>query len=315
MKRLLSIVVPVYNEAASLPRLSAELTAALAPLPYDYEIIFVNDGSSDASASLIEDLAASDSRIRYLEFSRNFGKEVATSAGIDRARGDAIILIDADLQHPPAFIPTLVEAWESGAEVAIGVRRSRPKEGFLRRLGSRSFSRMMNSISDIQAPAGATDFRLIDGTVAAAFRRMHEHRRMTRSLIDWLGFKRVYIPFDAAEREDGAARYGLGKLTGLAFSALVAHSRLPLTLAGYLGAGITVLATFLGVFVLIEQPILGDPLGLAVSGSAMLAIMILFLNGVVLICLGLMALYVGTIHEEIAQRPLYVVRRTMNLGE
>jgi len=257
----------------------------------------------------------SDATIRYMEFSRNFGKEVATSAGIHAARGDAVILIDADLQHPPRMIPEFVKEWEAGAEVVVGVRRPRPSEGLLRGMGSRVFSRTMNAISAVSAPPGATDFRLIDAKVAAAFREMREHRRMTRSLIDWLGFTRAYVPFDAAERRDGSARYSLGKLIRLAFSALIAHSTLPLMLAGYLGAGITFFAGLLGLFIALEQFMLGDPLGMAVSGTALLAVLILFIDGVVLICLGFVAAYIGAIHEEIAHRPLYVVRRRENFED
>jgi dolichol-phosphate mannosyltransferase len=167
----------------------------------------------------------------------------------------------------------------------------------------------MNMISDVQAPAGATDFRLVNREVADAFASLKEHRRLTRALIDWVGFKRVYVHFDAHERANGHARYGYTELFHTAFSAIVAHSRLPLALAGYLGVGITCFAAFLGAFVIVEQMLLGDPLGLEVSGTAMLAIMILFLNGIVLISLGLMSAYIGTIHVESADRPLYIIRK------
>lgn len=312
MKKI-SIIVPVYNEASGLHRLFGELEEVMKQLPFiEAEYVFVNDGSTDASATVLESIATHPS-IKYLELSRNFGKEVATSAGIWQAQGDAVVIIDADLQHPPGLIIEFVRAWEEGADVVIGVRRPRKGEGYIRRLGSLGFTRIMNSISDAQAPSGATDFRLIDKKVADVFRTMHEHNRLTRSLIDWLGFKRVFIPFDAHEREDGTPRYSYHKLFGVAFSAIVAHSRLPLYLAGYLGAIITFFSALLGIFIIIEQLILGDPLGLVVSGTAMLAVMILFINGIVLMCLGLVALYIGTIHEETARRPLWVVRRSINI--
>jgi dolichol-phosphate mannosyltransferase len=310
MKKI-SIIVPVYNEASSIHRLFDVLQNVLKSLPYTVEYVFVNDGSTDTSDVLLTALAT-DSSVKYIELSRNFGKEVATSAGIAYAQGDALVIIDADLQHPPEIIPTFVRAWEEGADVVVGVRRRRKGEGFIRRLSSRGFTRIMNSISNAQTPQGATDFRLIDRRVADVFRTMQEHNRLTRSLIDWLGFKRVSISFDAREREDGVARYSYYKLFSVAFSAIVAHSRLPLYFAGYLGVGITCFAGLLGVFVIIEQIILGDPFQLVVSGTAMLAIMILFLNGIVLMCLGLVALYIGTIHEETAKRPLWVVRRSIN---
>jgi dolichol-phosphate mannosyltransferase len=312
MKRL-SIVVPIYNEASGILRLWQELRRVMETLPYEAAYVFVNDGSTDASGAVLETLTA-DPAVTYVELSRNFGKEIATSAGIAYTQSDAVIIIDADLQHPPELIREFVREWEAGADVVIGVRRPREGEGFLRRMGSRGFASLMNSMGDAQAPVGATDFRLIDKKVVEVFRTMREHNRLTRSLIDWLGFTRVYIPFDAFERTDGVARYNYRKLFGTAFSAIVAHSRLPLYLAGYLGAGITLFAGLLGVFIIVEQLILGDPLGVVASGTAMLATMILFLNGIVLMCLGLVALYIGTIHEEAAGRPLWVVRRHINAG-
>ncbi len=309
MSRLVSVVVPVYNEAQNLERLHTELRAVLESSSCLYEIVFVNDGSTDESAAVIDGLTGIDSRVRSIEFSRNFGKEAATSAGIAEGRGDAIIMIDADLQHPPSLITSLIREWEKGAEVVIGVRASSAEEGFVRRLGSRLFALIMNAISDISSPAGATDFRLIDRIVADVFNRMTERRRLTRSLIDWLGFRRAFVLFDAPKRVGGKGRYRYGRLIAAAFSAIVAHSRIPLMAAGYLGGVITVLAGLLGVFLVAEQFLLKDPLGLNVTGTGFLALMIVFLNGIVLICLGLIALYIGTIHDDVAGRPLYVVRR------
>lgn len=309
MKRL-SIVVPTYNEETGIVPLYRALASALEPLAYETEYIFVNDGSSDGTQEQLQQLAHTDSRVHFVELSRNFGKEAATSAGIAHARGDAVVILDADLQHPPKYIPEFVQHWELGADVVVGVREPRIGEGFLRRLGSRTFSYLMNSIGDAHSLQRATDFRLIDKKVADAFLTMREHRRLTRALIDWLGFRRAYVPFIAPERTDGTARYGYRKLAATALSAIVSHSKLPLYFAGYLGACITLFAGLLGVFIIIEQLILGDPLGLVVSGTAMLAVMILFLNGIVLMCLGLVALYIATIHEETAQRPLFVVRST-----
>lgn len=227
MKKI-SIVVPLYNEVSTIALLCERLQAVFKDLSYEHEFILVNDGSTDTSAEVCGSLAEHDKKIRYIEFSRNFGKEMATSAGIMYAKGDAIILIDADLQHPPEVIPQLLREWEKGAEVVIGVRQPRRGEGWLRKLGSRSFARAMNSISAVRSPVGATDFRLIDKKVADAFRGLREHRRLTRALIDWLGFRRVYVPFHADERRHGDAHYSYPKLFVAALSAVVAHSRLPL---------------------------------------------------------------------------------------
>ncbi len=314
-KRLFSVVVPVCNEADSLERLYRELCTVFESVPYEPEFIFVDDGSTDASPHILQQLSVGDTRVKYIQFSRNFGKEAATSAGLSYARGDAALMIDADLQHPPQLIPEFIEKWEEGAEIVVGIRRPRAAESFLRRTGSRMFTAIMNMIGDSYAPQGSTDFRLLDAAIIKAFRAFTERGRMTRALIDWLGFKRAYIHFDAAERSDGSARYRYGGLARLALTTIVAHSRLPLRLAGYLGALIIFLAGCLGLFVIIEQFMLGDPLHIEVSGTAMLAIMILFLNGIVLVSLGLMSLYIGTIHEETMHRPLFVVRRILNIEE
>jgi glycosyltransferase involved in cell wall biosynthesis len=308
VNKTLSIVIPVYNEASGIARLHERLGAVLKSLPYDNELLFVDDGSVDATAQILADLARVDANIRVICFSRNFGKEAATTAGLREARGDAIIMIDADLQHPPELIPALVAAWEEQNEVVIGVRNPRPGESWLRRLGSRVFARTMNVISDVEAPLGATDYRLIDRKVADAFASLTEHGRLTRALIDWVGFRRIYIYFNAAEREGGENKYSYIKLASTAVGAIVTHSRVPLIVAGALGLFITCIAFLLGAVVLIEQIWLGDPWGLKVTGTAMLAIMILFLNGIVLIFVGLLSLYVSMVQREAAGRPLYVIR-------
>lgn len=304
---MLSVVIAAFNEEDVIRALYARLKAVLSSLPYRHELVFVDDGSTDATAERLASLSDDDPLVRVLQLSRNFGKEAAISAGIAHAAGDAVILIDADLEHPPEVIPRLVAEWEAGAEVVIGVRNPHAGEGFFRRVASRAFAHIMNMISEVPSPARATDFRLIDRAVADEFTRFVESRRLTRSLIDWLGFRRAYVAFDAGVR-DGKSRYGYGRLIGSALAAIVAHSRAPLYVAGYLGAGITLAAFFLGVFVLIEQFGLRDPMHLEVSGTAMLSIMTLFLSGILLGCLGLMGLYIGTIREEIAGRPLYIIR-------
>lgn len=309
----LSIVVAAYNEENVVGELHARLKAVLGALPYEHELIVVDDGSTDCTVQRLSVLAEADAALRVLELSRNFGKEAATSAGIAHASGDAVILIDADLEHPPELIPQLVREWEAGADVVVGVRNPREGEGIVRRIASRSFAYLMNKISEVPAPARATDFRLIDRAVAEEFNKLVEYKRLTRSLIDWLGFRRAYVAFDAGVRI-GKSRYDLQSLFGSAVSAIVAHSRLPLYLVGYLGVAITLLSLLLGAFVWVEQFALKDPMRLAVSGTAMLSIMILFLNGISLSCLGFVGVYVGTIREEIAGRPLYIVRRARSAG-
>ncbi len=311
-KKLISIVIPVHNEEKNIPLIYSALKDVRANLPaYAYEFIFVNDGSTDGSAKAVEALAF-DTGVKYIEFSRNFGKEMATTAGIAEATGDAVIMIDADLQHPPALIPEFVARWEKGAEVVVGVRTKNHGEGLTKKGGSWLFYRIMQAISETVIEQGETDFRLIDRIVADAFKQLPEQKRMTRALINWLGFKKEIVSFEAALRVNGTAQYSTGKLVRLALHSFVSNSLLPLRLAGYLGVGITLFSGALGVVVFIQRYIYKDAWGWNVSGTAQLAIINVFLIGIVLMALGIIALYIANIHSEVADRPLYVVRKRKN---
>lgn len=314
MTKLISIIIPVHNEEKNIPLIYRDLKkvwSGLAP-KYGHEMIFIDDGSRDGSSLAIENLAALDPTVKHIEFSRNFGKEVATSSGLYHARGDAAIMIDADLQHPPDLIPNFIEKWESGAEVIVGVRVKNSGEGFVKKYGSVVFYKIMNAIGETKLIPRATDYRLIDKKVVTEFNRFTERNRITRGIIDWLGFKKDYIYFNAEERKHGKAGYGLIKLVKLALSSFVTHSLFPLKLAGYMGVFITFFSGGFGLFMVTEKYILGDPWGLYYSGPAMLAVMILFLIGVVLSSLGLVALYIANIHNEVVNRPMYIIRRKNN---
>ena len=319
MKKLISIVIPLHNEEQNIPLIYDALDHVWGQLPaYERELIFVNDGSTDKSAEAIEALAlrslggAGDGRVKYIEFSRNFGKEMATAAGIAEAAGDCILMIDSDLQHPPELIPSLVARWEGGAEVVVGVRTRNHGEALTKKGGSWLFYRIMQLISETPIEQGETDFRLIDRVVADAFKQLPEQKRMTRTLINWLGFRKDIVLFEAAARVHGVAQYGTGKLIHLALHSLISNSLLPLRLAGYIGVAITIFSGVLGVLVLIERYLLNDAWGWNVSGSAQLAIINVFLIGIVLMALGIIALYIANIHTEVAGRPLYVVRKRKN---
>ncbi len=311
MKKNITVVVPVFNEGANITPLFESVDAVFVEIAetYQYKILFVDDGSTDKSLEQIKILAKKYGNVEYLQLSRNFGKEAALSAGIAEAQGDAVILIDADLQHPPAVIKDLIIEWENGADTVVGVRKNNPDEGFLRRFGSRGFSYIMRMVSDIPVVSGATDFRLLGRPVVDEFNRLTEHGRMARGLIDWLGFKRVYVSFDSDSRNTGVAQYGYGKLIKLAFSAILSHSLLPLRLATYLGVPITIFAGGFGFSIIVEQFIFNDPWLWEISPIVMMAVMILFINGLVLICLGLMSLYVEKIHQETINRPLFIIKK------
>lgn len=305
-KNLLSIIVPVYNEEKNIPLFYEKIQVILDALNYTWEIVFVNDGSCDKSILELEKISQKDSRVQVIDFSRNFGKEIAVTAGINNCQGVACIILDADLQHPIEKIPEFIEKWEAGAEVVVGVRKKNKGEGFVKKIGSYFFYKMINRISDMEIVTRATDYRLIDRVVIDAFNRLTEKNRMTRALIDWLGFRREYIYFEANERIHGVPTYGFWKLVRLAFNSMIAFSLFPLKLAGYLGVIITFFSGLLGIFIMIDRYMTKE---LHFSGSVILAVVILFLIGVVLVCLGLIALYIANIHAEVTNRPMYIIRK------
>lgn len=306
-QKTISIVIPVYNEAANVPLLYKELLRHTQRLPYIFEVIFVDDGSRDDSARILRGLEDSDPDVRLIELARNFGKEAAVTAGLHAARGDAAIVMDADLQMPPRLIGDFIAQWEDGADIVVGVFASR-NMGFIRRTGAAIFYRIMGVIGDSKFTPHATDYRLLDRQVIEAFKKLTEHNRITRGMIDWLGFTRAYVPFEQEARRHGKPTYSFKSLIALAMNSFTSHSLLPLKLAGYLGIIILSLSIPAGLFMYIERYVMGDPLHLFITGTDMLAIMIVFLVGVVLACMGLVSLYIGNIHAEVINRPLYIVR-------
>jgi glycosyltransferase involved in cell wall biosynthesis len=304
----ISIVIPTFNEMGNVDRQHETLQRLLAEQPWKYEFVYVDDGSSDGSGKWIRKQTKDDPHVRFVAFTRNFGKEAALAAGIKAARGDAIMMVDSDAQFPVKMIPEFVAKWQEGAEVVVGVRKSNQREGFVKRYGSKLFYWMLGSLSDGQTVPGSTDFRLIDRRVADEFNFLTEHNRITRGLIDWLGYDRAYIDFHALPRENGSAGYTLKKMVSLAIHTFVAQSTRPLLFTGALGVLVMVVAVVLGLFMVVEQYVLGDPLHLGFTGTAVLAVFLSFLVGVVLGCQGLLALYVESIHNETQNRPLYVVR-------
>ncbi len=312
-RNLLSIVVPVFNEEGNLPALVEALRAAVAETGMDAQFLFVDDGSTDGGPAWLAEAARRDERVAVIALSRNFGKEIALSAGLHHATGDACLMLDADLQHPPERIPAFVAAWRAGNDVVIGVRHDEADASWVRRACSAAFARFMSRASDTPFVPGATDFRLLDRTVVDAFNRFTEHRRMTRALVDWLGFRRACIPFSARARANGTSHYGFGRLLRLAVAGVVSHSFFPLKWAGIFGIAITVASGAFGLFLLVEKYLLGDPFGWNVSGAASLAVLNVFLTGVMLSCMGLLSLYVSHIHAEAANRPLYAVRARLNV--
>lgn len=310
----LSVVVPVFNEASGLAVFHASLVEALKGVTDNYEVIYCDDGSTDNLGELVKKWHQDNSAIKLVKLSRNFGKENALAAGLATARGKAIIMIDGDGQHPPELIPRFVEAWAQGAKVVIGVRTSNAEEGWFKRLGSKYFYKFFNKLTDQKLVPGSTDFRLIDRSVQQEFLKLTESDRMTRALIDWLGFSRHYIDFTASARTEGSAGYSHRKLITLATNSFVSLTTMPLYLFGYLGLFITTTAFILGATVVTEQLLFGDPLSWDFTGTAMLSIMLVFLVGIVLLSQGVLALYISHIHKQSKQRPLYIVDYADSIG-
>ncbi|MHC4064221.1 MAG: glycosyltransferase family 2 protein [Planctomycetota bacterium] len=288
-----SVVIPAYNEQESLSPLHVRLTQVLDELGADYEIVLVDDGSTDQTFQCIRRLARVDPHVRYVCFARNFGHEAASTAGLDRADGDVVILMDADLQDPPELIPDLVEQWRRGHDVVCARRRRRQGESLFKRASAWCFYRLLNALAPMQVPLDTGDFRLMDRSVVGQFRRLRESDRFVRGLIAWIGHPQAVVEFDRPARHAGRCKYNLVKLAALSLDAIVGFSTRPLRAA-----------TLLGLATMIASSIAGLVLG---RGS-LLAAGIFFLGGVQMLLLGILGEYVGRIYSQVRGRPLYVVR-------
>jgi len=304
---LVSLIIPVHNEAGNLEWHHSKIISFFTKHDIRHEIIYVDDGSNDGSLEIIQKFSAKDGATKYISLSRNFGKEAATSAGIRQSTGDVVVMADADGQHPVELISEFLAEWRKGCDVVVGVRTYDKKEGIVKRSGSRLYTMILGSLTGGKAPSGSTDFRLIDRQVADEFNTLTEHNRITRGLIDWLGFKRTYVPFVSPERHSGKATYSFGKLVVLALHSFTSQSTKPLQFTGFLGSIVTIVSACGAIFLIVEKYALNDPLNLAVTGTAILALFVSFLVGLVLICQWLLALYVESIHNETQNRPLYII--------
>lgn len=310
MSRLISIVIPVFDEEQNIPLVFEGVRNVFDGTGYDFELIFVNDGSRDNSLLEIMKLSREDGRVKGLDFSRNFGKEPATSAGCHFAKGDAVVTMDADLQHPPELIATFLELWENGAEVVYAVRTEKRDILRIKNVFSKLFQWLFNGISDVPTESGATDFRLMDRKVTDVFRNFPERERMFRGMIDWMGYRREKVEFVAPERANGTTSYSFGRLVAFAVTSLTSFSLFPLRMVGYLGTLIMVLSGILLLVMLVTRRFFDAD---TFSLIAILAVGNIFLIGIVLVSLGLIALYIARIHGEVINRPLYIVRESVNM--
>jgi dolichol-phosphate mannosyltransferase len=304
----ISLVIPVYNEEKGFPKFfEGSLFPEVKNLHTDYEIIFVNDGSKDRTLKILKDLTDKHKNLKLINFSRNFGKEMALTAGIRHATGDAIITIDADGQQPPELLPEFIKKWQAGAEIVTGVRTKYQKHGFLARAGSKLFYKLLPLLGVKRIPAGSTDYRLISKNVQEVFNEFTERNRITRGLIDWLGFQQDFVRYKYQNRIAGKPSFNFKKLFKLAIDSFVSLSTTPLVIFGWIGAFITFFSGCIGLFIIVQQGILGDPLGLKWSSATALGVFISFLVGLVLISQSITAIYISHIHAETKNRPPFVI--------
>ncbi len=309
--QLISIVIPIFNEEKNIEILSEKIETIFQGLPdYDYEIIFVNDGSTDNSYSKIVGIAKENHKIKLLDFSRNFGNQIAVSAGYQFANGHAVINMDGDLQHPPELIPEFISKWENGYELVIARREADKHSGFWRRKLTKAYFYIFNKIAEIGIEAGISDYRLLDRKVVQVVKSFTERNRFFRGIINWIGFKQDFISYRVEKRKEGISTFSFISLIRLGFSGFTSFSFLPLKLAGYIGMFITSLSFLILLYMIITMGIFKSqyftPIAYFIVFNA-------FLIGVVLICLGFLALYIGNIYGEILNRPLFIVREKINI--
>lgn len=300
---LISVVIPVYNEQDCLETLMGRLLAVQSACGETFEFLFVDDGSSDASRDILGRLSAANQNVRTIFLSRNFGHEAATTAGIDHAGGDAVILIDSDLQDPPEVIPELIARWREGNQIVYARRRTRQGEGPMKRFTAWLFYRIIRKWAEVNIPPDTGDFRLMDRCVVQQFRRCREQNRFVRGLVAWTGFRQAEVLYDRHERFGGQTKYNFVKLLVLALDAVMGFSIKPLRMGMAMGL-LVMLASLAVTAVVVAQKLFGD---IPINGYAMLATGVFFLGGVQIFLIGLVGEYVGRTYRQVQQRPLYVV--------
>jgi glycosyltransferase involved in cell wall biosynthesis len=305
----ISCVVPCRNEAENLERLLPELTEVLAALSSQWELILVDDGSTDDSALLLNAWARRPG-IRVLQLSRNFGKEAALTAGLQASRGDVVVMMDADLQHPPALLPTLLDAWHAGADVAYAERENRRDESRFKRVGSRWFYALLNAGDRFEVPPNAGDFRLMDRCAVQALLALPERNRFMKGLYAWVGFKAVAVPYSPPARATGRSHFSAWRLINLSLDGLTAFTTWPLRAVSIFGTALALLGFGYGSWLVLSYFLFGHP----VSGWTTIVVSLMFLLGVQMVSLGILGEYIGRIFEEVKTRPLFIVKREFGQG-
>lgn len=300
----LTIVVPAFNEQDVLPELYRRLTAVVDTLNASLELVFVNDGSTDNTLSVLDGLKARDQRIAIVDLSRNFGKEVAMTAGLDHAHGDAVVIIDADLQDPPELIPQLIQHWRDGFDVVYARRTSRAGESVLKKTTAHIFYRLMQRLSRVQIPPDTGDFRLLSRRAVEALSGLREQHRFMKGLFAWIGYPQTAVFYERAARHQGKSKWNYRGLWNFALEGITSFSTLPLHVATYLGLVTAFSAFFFGLFIVADTLLFGNP----VPGYPSLLVVVLFLGGIQLMALGVIGEYLGRMFDETKRRPLYLLK-------
>ncbi len=303
-KKLISVVAPAYNEEAGLSELYSRLVNSVKSLELELENIYVNDGSQDGTLELMNSQRSNDDRITIVDLSRNFGKEIALTAGLDNAQGDAVVIIDTDLQDPPELIEQLVENWTAGYEVVTAKRSKRKGEGWFKRLTSYVYYRVLHKLSDIEIPKDTGDFRLLDRKPLDALLELREKHRYMKGLFAWIGYTQKEIIYEREERYTGQTKWNYWRLLNLAFDGLTSFSVLPLRIASLVGVLSAFVAIIFGIVIVFKKLMFGDP----VAGYASLVVIITFLGGMQLLALGVIGEYLGRVFNETKNRPLYLTK-------
>jgi dolichol-phosphate mannosyltransferase len=301
----LSIICPAFEEEEVLPHFHAELCATLSRLgpEYNVEVLYIDDGSRDGTLAFLRRLSATDPRIRYLSFSRNFGQQAALTAGMEHARGDVVITLDSDLQHPPDLIPALLEQWRKGHDIVLTFREDDPRLSYFKRLSSRAFNMVMHWLSDTPVSSAASDYRLLSRKAVDALLRLHEKHRFLRGMVNWLGFPTTTVAFFPSSRGAGVTKYTLRSMFALAIDAMLSFSKLPLRLSLVLGLLLVLLGLGYGAVVLLRA-LFGGTIG----GYQAVLISMYLIGGGILCSLGIVGEYVGRIYEQVKGRPLYLLK-------
>jgi len=307
-KKLISIVVPCYNEEPTLPILYAELNRVTAEMPdYDFEYLFVNDGSKDRTLPMLKEMSEKDARVKYVSFSRNFGKEPALYAGLKNAKGDLVATMDADMQDPPALLPELVGYVESGEYDNAGTRRvTRKGEPVIRSLFARTFYKMMRHMTDIDIVDGARDYRVMSRAMVDSIVSLQEYNRFSKGIFAWVGYETKWVEFENVERSAGETKWSFWKLLRYSVEGIISFSNTPIHMASYMGMGLTALSALALIFVVVRALIFGDE----VAGWPSLVCIITFLGGVQLFVMGIMGQYISKTYMEVKQRPHYIIKDT-----